>query len=205
VLELSSTEGLVAHNAASDLEAGVSIDVPDVRSWKSKSSIHFEGQANDVLTASSLSGGVVTSQARVKHGRALLFTAAFTGSMEDRAYRVDVLLNGVHKGAAVNVPSGLDGAKQTSVMGPPQPLASRSYDYLSDFIIQPNGACQWGFSFEAASGYPITLPNGLKVMGNEIRLTEQVEPAGAYPYTSFDGLVFQGEFVELAFASEIVE
>jgi hypothetical protein len=40
----------------------------------------------------------------------------------------------------------------------------------------------------------ITLPNGVKVMGDEIRMTEQVKAAGGYSYTTFDGLVFYGTF-----------
>jgi hypothetical protein len=199
-LELTKQSSLIVHNAGGDIKAGLSIDVPDVRAWHGHTSIDFAGGANDVFKADSISDGVVTSRAQIKrNGQRFQFTAAFTGSVENRAYRVDVLLNGAQQGVAENVPSGLDGGAATTG-------AYIEYDMdVFDFIVQPNGACQWDMHFSTAGGHPITLPNGLVVMGDEIRMTEQVKPAGAYPYTTFDGLVFQGNFRALDFASEFVE
>lgn len=205
VLELSSQGELTVHNQESQPTAGVSIAMPDVRSWEGEMTMALAAGVSKVFRADSTSDGVVTSRAQVKRsGKDLLFTSAFTGSVEQRAYRVDVLLDGVQLASVTDVPSGLDVAKSTSVTGWPEVSASRSYNYNSEFIIMPNGACQWAFRFDA-DAHPVTLPDGRKVMGNEIRMTEQVNPAGAYPYTTFDGLVFLGNFVSLDFASESVD
>jgi hypothetical protein len=51
------------------------------------------------------------------------------------------------------------------------------------------GECEWDFVFGRAA--TILLPNGRQVTGTEVRLLEEVNPAGHYPYLSFDGLTLQ--------------
>jgi hypothetical protein len=200
VLEISPKDRLRVHNPTRDPNTGVTIDVPNVRSWEAEGIVDFAGTADDVLKAESISEGVVTSRAQVKRSpEGFAFTAAFTGSVENRTYRVDVFLDGVRQGGAVDVPSGLGGTPVTLGV-----LQEFDVD-IFNFIVQPNGACQWGFRSSAAGGHPITLPDGQTLLGDEIRMTEQVKSAGGYPYTTFDGLVFRGNFVALEFESETVE
>ena len=64
-----------------------------------------------------------------------------------------------------------------------------------------NGACLWVFTTGSTS-VGVALPNGVVVKGNELRLVEEVRPAGHYPYLTFDAIVLQSNAYELAFFSE---
>jgi hypothetical protein len=61
--------------------------------------------------------------------------------------------------------------------------------FFPRFRNNPNGACEWSFVFHRAGR--ITLPDGRHVTGDEVRLIEEVRPAGHYPYLSFDGVTIQ--------------
>ena len=193
---------LVVHNPGGKVRNGVSIDLPDTRSWVGESLVEFTGGANDVLRLASISEGVVTSQAeakRVDDGFAL--DATFTGSLEERTYRVDILRDGVWQGGVTDVPSGLPGGgAQTYGV-----IAEHDMDIYWTFAVMASGACRWGFRLDGGSDHRITLPDGQTLIGDEILLTEQVKPAGGYPYTTFDRLLFQGNFVRLHFLSESFE
>ena len=190
--------GLSVHRTSDSNKAGVAIRVPDVQSWRAR--VWFEPSQSDdtVLFADSLADGVVTSRARIKAvDQGLLFSAAFTGSDQDRTYRADVVLDGVVQASQGGLPSGLD--PNALVLG-----VIHEYDVTwEEFSVMSNGACQWGFGFSGGGSFE--LPGGQTAVGNEIRLTEEVDPAGGYPYTTFDALVFRGTFDELGFASESVQ
>jgi hypothetical protein len=63
-----------------------------------------------------------------------------------------------------------------------------------------SGACEWSFVFRRSG--PITLPSGQQITGNELRLVEEVRPAGHYPYLSFDGITIQTNARTLTLFSE---
>jgi hypothetical protein len=198
-LELpAGDDRLVVHNPGAKVRNGVSIDLPDTRSWVGESLVEFTGGANDVLRLASMSEGVVTSRAEAKRiGGGIALSATFTGSLEERMYRVDVLRDGVWQGGAGDMPSGLPGAEaQTSGV---------LQEYDMEFYVMASGACRWGFRLDGGSDHRIALPDGQTLIGDEILLTEQVKPAGGYPYTTFDRLLFQGNFVRLHFLSESFE
>jgi hypothetical protein len=62
------------------------------------------------------------------------------------------------------------------------------------------GECEWGLVFDRAG--TIVLPNGRQVTGTEVRLLEEVNPAGHYPYLSFDGVTLQSNARTLAIFAE---
>jgi hypothetical protein len=200
-----SANGLTVKNRQRDPKAGVSIDLPSVHSWRGQMNAAFPKLPGDVLRAASISDGVATSHAQLRRvSKGFAFSSAFTGSVDRGTYRLDVLLDGVTVGSTV-LPSILN-------PDPNEPTAQAAIaEYDMDvfdgvFIVQPNGACQWDFAMAtAAGGARVTLPTGLIVMGNEIRMTEIVNPSGGYPYVTFDGLAFQGSFDQLGFRSESVQ
>jgi hypothetical protein len=51
---------------------------------------------------------------------------------------------------------------------------------------------------------PIRLPNGTTVTGNELRLVEEVRPAGHYPYLGFDTMTMQSDARSFELLSESV-
>lgn len=72
--------------------------------------------------------------------------------------------------------------------------------FIPRFRNDHNGACEWSFVFRRTG--PITLPGGRQIIGNEVRLVEEVRPAGHYPYLSFDGITIQTNARTLTLFSE---
>jgi hypothetical protein len=187
---------LAVRNPDARADAGVSIELPDVGRWTGTMKPLFAAGTTDVLRASSLSDGISTSRSEVKQtADGFTFAASFTGSVEQRTYAVQVYRDGVFQGGAANIPSGTVGVTVSGiilVMG----------DDGIEFAVRQSGACDWGFRFQGDE--TVVLRGDVQLVGDEIRLVEEVNPSGGYPYTTFDGLVFQGNFSRADLLEETV-
>jgi hypothetical protein len=192
-LELAA-DRLTVRNPASSNAAGVAIELPDARTWSGAMRVVFAGGANDIWRAESLAGGVATSEVEARRsGNGFAFAAAFTGNMEMRTYSAIVYRDGVLQGSMGNIPSRTQGI-----------WIRTDRETTSLFVVNPSGGCSWEFRY-AGPAVPMKLASGLEVMGDEVRLVEEVKPSGGYPYTTFDGLTFRGDFTRIDFTAETFE
>jgi len=72
-----------------------------------------------------------------------------------------------------------------------------------EFENDASSRCGWTIGTGAQKG-TFSLPNGVSLTGNELRLIEEVRPAGHYPYLTFDGMVMQSSAYQLSLFSETV-
>lgn len=143
--------------------------------------------AGDSFVSTAVAGGQVASRAVVREGVMghLAITASFTGGSSSSTYSALVYRDGQLVGGM----GGLTGAGPVIVepidfcdLHPDSPLC----DELDDFDIDPAGACGWGFRYPLDRGF--RLPDGQEVVGDELRLREELDPNGHYPYLSFDSM-----------------
>lgn len=182
--------------------SGVSIATPGATAWSGESLIKLRNGAGDVLKSSSISQGQVTSSTqahRVVGGHVL--SATFTASGGTPTFRAQVYRDGVLQGTSTGNPSGSNAA----VMSGPVVLAGWEDLKWPSFIVAAGGSCTWVYRTSTGGDREITLANGQTFLGDEIRFAEEVQSAGAYPYLTFDGLVFEGNLQGTKFTSETVK
>ncbi len=188
--------------AGGDGVSGVAIATPGASAWFGQSLIKLANGVGDVLTSSSISQGQVTSSTRARRvvgGHVL--SATFTASGGTPTFRAQVYRNGVLLGTSTGNPSGSNAA----VIGGPVVLAGWEDLQWPTFNVAAGGSCTWVYRSAAGGEREITLANGQTFLGDEIRFAEEVQPAGAYPYLTFDGLVFEGDLQVSRFVSESVK
>jgi hypothetical protein len=185
-----------------DQPGGVSIATPGATSWTGESRIRLENGVGDTLEASSISSGQVTSTAhaqRVANGFRL--SATFTASSQAPTFTTLVYRNGTLQGSSTKNPSGSNAAMITG------PVILAGWENLEwpDFVVAQGGSCTWTYRTVQGADRTITLPDGRSFVGDEIRFAEEVNPSGAYPYLTFDSLVFEGDLQVTKFLSETVQ
>ena len=196
----ASKTALNVSNPSKDVDSGVSIETPNSTEWDSDVTIPLL-EKDTIVKLASVSQGIATSLAEIKYtNRGVVFGAYFTASLTNRTYRVDVYRDGIHQGAMLHIPVGISGGGVQTY--PALALTGNPfYDFLNKFIVLPSGACEWIYVFKDSADYEIHLKDGQILLGDEIRLTEEVDPSGAYPYTSFDRIVMLGNFPQLKILS----
>ncbi len=75
-------------------------------------------------------------------------------------------------------------------------------ELTTEFHTLPDGACM--IKVVSPRAVPFRLPNGTIVTGNELRLVEEVRPAGHYPYLGFDTMTMQSDARSFEIFSETV-
>jgi hypothetical protein len=75
-------------------------------------------------------------------------------------------------------------------------------EFTAEFHTLDDGACM--IRIISPTIAPIRLPNGTIVTGNELRLVEEVRPAGHYPYLGFDTMTMQSDAPSFEILSETV-
>ena len=178
--------------------SGVSIATPGATAWHGESQVAMPDTVGATMQASSISHDLVTSQTdatRTANGSRL--TAAFTASSGTPTFTVQVYRNGQLQGSMGKQPSGTSGV----VLG----WVLRWPTTVPDFDVVAGGQCVWTYRAVASTALDVTLPDGRKLVGDEIRFAEDVNPQGAYPYLTFDRLVFEGSMQRMRFLSESVQ
>lgn len=126
-----------------------------------------------------------------------LFTGATTANYTAAVYRDGRLV-----GAVGSVPSTAHIIVPESFCEVFGSIGFIACDFVSNFHNSANGECEWRFAWRRE--VTVRLPNGAKLAGNELRLVEEVRPAGHYPYLSFDAMVMQTTARSLTLLSESV-
>lgn len=187
-------------NPNQNADSGMTVEAPNSTFWQSQFNINYPGSAGDHVEFASVSTGIVTSEVKMKPTKdGVKFGAIFTAS-EQPTYKVEIYAEGVLQGGLYDIPSGVPGGGVQSYPA----LAEYDVDIFDAglFIVMPNGACQWLFRTNSGSDVRFQLMGGKTFIGDEIRITEQVKSAGAYPYTSYDRILVKGKFNTMLFLSE---
>jgi len=165
---------------------GVAVTLPDATDWQA--AIRFsDGDSSPRITLGALAGGEEISRAELatSDDGTIGLSATFTGSDGPASYSVLVYRDGFLVGSQGGVSSNrlirLD----------------QWMDWLWDLwhLIgfhqrAVGGACVWTFGLPEA--VRVTLPDGVKVEGDEVHLVEEVgSGAGHYPYVAFDGITLR--------------
>jgi len=173
---------------------GVSIATPGATAWHGDSQIELANGVGDVLRSSSISHDVVTSQTEALRGaNGTPLRATFTASSGTPTFTTLVYRDGQLQGSASKLPSGSVGA----VLG----WTLRFPSEEPEFEVVAGGQCTWTYRTVQGADLQIALPDGRTLIGDEVRFAEEVNPQGAYPYLTFDRLVFEGNIQHVRFTS----
>jgi hypothetical protein len=151
------------------------------------------------MTLHAIADGERISTATLRQAQdRLALGARFTGA-QTPTYAVQVYddgklvgsLGGVPPTAHVYVPIHL-----------PCEFLENGCSLIARFRNTPYGECEWGFVFRRPG--PVTLPNGVRHIGTDVRFIEEVRPAGHYPYLFFDGISMQTNARTLTLFSESI-
>jgi hypothetical protein len=181
---------------ASNGHGGVAITT-NATEWRGESRVETSDALGVANRALSIANDVVTSTTDAVHAaNGLRLRATFTASANP-TFRADVYRDGQLQGSSSKIASGATGA----VLGYKLDWPST----LPEFVVSPGGECTWIYRTVDAKDLPITLPDGRKLTGDEVRFSEEVNPQGAYPYLTFNKIVFEGDFQRVRFLSESVK
>lgn len=191
-----TADGLAVQNHGGN--SGVSARFAPTVLWEGR--MQFP-QGEHSMDMASISGGETTSRLLIEpNGDSYSLRAVFTGASEQPTYSVLVYNDGILQGAI----GGLDGSAPTKAAPTKRaPNVSNNLidiepvDLLPDwwwwwpwfwghFSIAPAGGCNWGLGL--AADVAVNLPDGQRLIGDEIRFTEDVAEAGHYPYLGFESI-----------------
>ena len=189
--------------------AGVSSRFAPTALWNSHTEIAGGMQQRTVL--SSISGGEATSKLYLEPGSdGLHLRSVFTGASENPTYSVLIYNKGILQGSYGN----MDGRETTGLTKRAPNVAQN--DIILDpidewfeiywwlhFFISRSGGCNWGISMPAEAAF--LLPDGSKVIGDEIRFTEDVTGSGHYPYLGFEAIDTVSTAPSLRITDELAE
>lgn len=159
---------------------------------------NWRSEPGDSLVSSAISNGLLVSQSVVaKTSNDFRITASFTGGSSSSTYSALVYQDGQLVGGV----GGLTGIGSVILeridfcdLHPTSPLC----DWMEGFRNTTLGECEWTYRF--GSDRNIELPDGQRLVGDELRLLEELNPEnGNYPYVEFDsmGLTTSGDGVRI--------
>ena len=187
---------VLAENLDGAPNAGVDINFSEGVVWDSGIAIK-EAEESTRVTASAFSQGEVTSTNTIRRNDdgSLGLSASFTGAAEGRTYSVLVYNNGVFQGGA----GGIGDDVQYLYIDPrwDEDFIMWLIGHWSFALRMENGGCEWGLDLNETR--TLRLADGTKLVGNEIRLQEEVKGNGHYAYTGFDGIDIVGNAQSMTF------
>jgi hypothetical protein len=205
-----TAEGLAVEGFGDSDTNGVALSFADATSWRGQVNAEGNGEATAYLRTAAIADGVTSSTATFEqNGDLFELSATFTGSGADSTYSAMVYNDGVFQGGV----GGLDNDQRAIYVDRNDPLnpwqdpdpywwwpwwwpwGGWGFD-----ILATNQACQWTVGFEVPVS--LHLADGTQVMGDEVRLVEEVSPGGGYVYLSFDGITAQGDLTSFTFTGE---
>ena len=179
---------------------GVVVKAAGATSWTARVRIDALSGVPLRLAWSALADGRAIGSGVLRQvGDRLEMTPIFTGATTRPTHSVQVYNNGKLVGAS--------GGLQPSSGGAVVPWAlcltvPEFCEFTAEFHTLGDGACMVKIVTPAAG--PIRLPNGLTLIGNELRLVEEVRPASHYPYLGFDAMTVLGDARSLDILAESV-
>lgn len=175
---------------------GVAVRRKGATSWTARIEVPTTGIPLD-LSWSALADGRAIGSGRLRQdGDTFEMSAVFTGATTAPTFSAQVYNNGQLVGAIGSLPS-------TTHLDLPIAFCRAAPEFCvlrGDFQTLPDGACM--VKIVGPRAVPVRLPNGTIVTGNELRLVEEVRPAGHYPYLGFDTLVMRSDVPSFAILSE---
>ena len=175
-------------------EDGVATQLGSATSWTARVQATAYGTLPLSLDVHAIADGKRISTASVRQsGGNLRVSALFTGST---TYSAQVYDDGRLVGSMTGLPP-------TASIGVPPSFCKAFWPAIVceiAFRNTHNSVCEYDVFSESKA--TLTLPNGVTLTGNELRLVEEVKPAGHYPYLTFDGMVMQSNAYSLLLLSE---
>lgn len=189
--------------------------------WRGEFAIPAGSGTNQATHFSSISGGNVTSGLDITpvNGR-LQLEATFTGDSESSTYSVLIYDDGILVGSLGNFSGDPDaGNKVSGKAGGKNRLGQKIALYIDGiymgqieepwwwpwvtFGIANNGGCNWGVGI----GHDVlfTLPDGNRVVGDEVRFTEDVKGPNHYPYLGFEAIETRSTASTFTLTDEMAE
>ncbi|MCH9650459.1 MAG: hypothetical protein K0U98_19655 [Deltaproteobacteria bacterium] len=201
VLE-TSPEGLVVSGLGSEGEDGVSTQFTAAQHWRMRARLGSAGDQQLSFTFGS--GGEAISRVILEQqGDSLRMGAEYTGAGTASSFSVLVYNDGQFEGGAGGIFfPGPDGTPDELDEFWTE-LIWLLLDLEVGFQIAPNGGCELDIYSQNVT--EVRLPNGQVVFGDEVRLVEEVEGPGHYPYMGFDAVHTQGTVDSLTILEEVIQ
>jgi hypothetical protein len=178
-------------------EDGFAVKRDGATSWTARIEVPLGGAPPVNLVWSALADGrpIGTGLLR-QNGDMFEMSGVFTGGTTTRTFSAHVYNNGRLVGAVGSQPPAASAFVPIDICRVFTDLCR----VVAEFHTLPDGACM--VRIAGARAVPIRLPNGTVVTGNELRLVEEVSPAGHYPYLGFDTMVIRSDAPSIAILSE---
>jgi hypothetical protein len=197
----TSRNTLDVHTVDPNGQDGVAVDLGGsgtVTSWTAQLATQADASLPVALTAHAVADGQPISSAFFQQvGDRIGLNARFTaGTGSASTYAVHVYDNG----KLVAAQGGVSPVVRIWWILIPCEFLERGCGFTIRFHNTANGECEWDAAFRTRRAF--TLPNGVQVVGNEVRLVEEVYSPGKYPYLDFDLVALQTNARTLTLFSE---
>jgi hypothetical protein len=194
-------DALVVRTADPRGTDGVRVDLGrGVTSWSARVRPTLSPDQPFSLTLGAIADGQVISRAFVRQtADALEVSAQFTGGTTS-TYSAQVYDNGRMVGA-------VGGLSARARIGLPIDICQAVPEFCEWGPVFQNtlfGECMWRIGSASGVDAEFALPGGSRIRGDELRLVEEVDPAGHYPYLSFSAITIQTSAPVLTVYSETV-
>jgi hypothetical protein len=207
--------GLTVSGPGGSGEDGVVSRFAPTTFWNAQLALPAGAGTNEATHFSSISAGKVTSELDIapENGR-LHLQASFTGDSSSSTYSVLIYNDGILVGSLGNFGSP-DGNKLSGKNRLSQKIALYIDGMYMGQIEEPwwwpwvsfgianNGGCNWGIAM--ANDVTFSLPDGNKVVGDEVRFEEDVKGPNHYPYLGFEAIETRSTAGSFTVANELAE
>ncbi len=201
----ATDEGLSVAGIGGEGEDGVASHFPGANHWRMSVEVGSSG-GDEEVTYTYVSGGEAISRVVLQQrGDRVRLGAFYTGAAANTnpTFSVMVYDDGEFQGGAgsIRIPgSGSDSDEWDEFW---TELIWILLDQEEEFLIASGGGCEFGLFTQGA--VHVTLPNGQQLVGDEIRLVEEVAGPGHYPYMNFDSVEVRTTANSLTVTEEVVQ
>jgi hypothetical protein len=179
---------------------GVAVELGQATSWSARSRVTINRTRPAFLSWNAMADGVRISTSTMRlAGDSFELGASFTGGNRS-TYSAQVYKRGQLVGAEGGVPS-------TAHISVPPSFCDAFSEILEcpftiEFHSTQNTICLWQAVLERLTAF--RLPDGTVLTGDEVRLVEEIQPAGRYAYDLFHAIVTLSNVHSIAISSETV-
>lgn len=213
-------DGLTVSSPGGSGEDGVVSRFAPTTFWNAQFALPAGAGNNQATHFSSISAGEVTSELDIapKNGR-LQLEATFTGDSETSTYSVLIYDDGILKGSLGGFSGEPDENKTSGKAAGGNRLTQRIALYIDGiymgqieepwwwpwitFGIANDGGCNWGI--QLANDVTFSLPDGNRVVGDEVRFEEDVRGPSHYPYLGFEAIETRSTAESFRVVNEMAE
>lgn len=164
---------------------GVAVDLGG-KATKWNAVYNWSSAPGDSLVSKAISNGFVVSRSVIAEtSKNFQITAEFTGGSSSGTHSAFVYRDGRLVGSVGGLnrfPPVILEPIDFCDLHPQSPLC----DLEGGFRNTSLGECEW--LYRTSGDRTFVLPDGQRLVGDELRLLEELDPSGHYPYTSFDSM-----------------